>query len=175
TIRSFKLARVSRRLDAAPEIEDKSRLDAAWLARLDEGTLAPAGGEPADTPAPGAAQPAQPAQPAPSDDAPLPLLGALAGRTALDAAGQPAGTIVDVVVAVPKARLAYVVVLLRGEPDGADSLHAVPLAALGSTDDDESVRLKLSLPELRDAPRIDALARLPIDPLQTEEPQATPR
>jgi sporulation protein YlmC with PRC-barrel domain len=70
TIKSFKLTREGRRLDAAPAVEDKSKLDEAWLAKLDAGTPQVRGqtGRSLPPPEPEPAPP-KPAEPA-SDAAP---------------------------------------------------------------------------------------------------------
>ena len=193
TIRSFKLARVSRRIEAAPEVGDASRLGAEWLATLDAGTpgvehdAAPAVADtdPATSGEPGSGKPgsgkpgsgeaasgearsgeassgeARPPQP---DAAPLPRLGALLGRAALDPAGQPIGTVVDVVIDVPAARVAYLVVRRPKGTDAPDVFRAMPLQSLARSGDEESVRLTIGARELAASPPIHGLTSLPVDP-----------
>jgi sporulation protein YlmC with PRC-barrel domain len=175
TIRSFKLARVSRHLEAAPAVEDKSHLDDAWLARLDAGTPGPPAGSEHDaaeephTPESDAA-PADAPPPAPR---PLALLSVRLGRPALDPAGEPIGTVVDVVVAVPKARIAYLVVSQKpAGPDGPEAFHAVPFEALASGGGDDGVRLTIGSAELQSSPGLASLAHLPVDPLAAATPAA---
>jgi len=96
TIKSFKLTREGRRLDAAPAVEDKSKLDEAWLAKLDAGTpqvrgqtgrsLPPPEPEPATShePAKPTLPPSEPA--GPTKDA----TGAADAAAADDAAATPA-------------------------------------------------------------------------------------
>jgi hypothetical protein len=174
TITSFKLARESRRLDAAPEVEDESKLGSAWLAKLDAGTpdahaAAPESGDAPAAPsvaAPSEAAPSEsaPSDAAPSDAAPLPLMRGLLGRTVLDPADEPIGTIVDVVVDVPNARIAYLMVLLRQTAEGPDELRAVPFEALGSDGGEKGVPLTINARALAASPPIREQGRLPVAP-----------
>jgi hypothetical protein len=193
TIRSFKLARVSRRLDAAPEVEDVSNLGSAWLAELDAGTPdAAAADAPAAAPdsrdadAPAASPDSRDAPAAPSDArdtdapavptdaAPLPLMGELLGRTALGPADEPIGTIVDVVVDVPNARIAYLMVLPRQGGKRPGEFRAVPFEALGPDGDAEGVPLTISARALASSPRIREQGRLPVDPFGPPAVGSTP-
>jgi hypothetical protein len=238
TIRSFKLTRTARRLDAAPVVEDVSllgdawlALDDAWLAKLDSGVLdeshAPAAGDarpatpeageagpgtpeagdarpatpeagdarpatpeageagpgtpeagdarPATpeagdarpaTPQAGEARPATPeageAPPATPEAVPMPRLGALTGQPALDPEGRPIGTIADVVLDVPKARVAYLMVLLRPAAESAEPFRAVPFEALGPRDEN-GVRLTIDARALAKSPAFRE-QDLPLDP-----------
>ena len=175
TIKNFKLAPLSRRLDAAPEIEDKATLNEAWLTRLDEGAAGPRirsgdeaeageeGAEGGDAPQATAVEP---------DPNTLPLLSSLFGKPALDPSGEPIGTLVDVIVGMHKASIAYLVVAQPDLADGPDSLHAVPYATLVQVHAGEGVRLSIGGPELAAAPRIEGLGKLPVDPLATAEDDA---
>lgn len=208
TISSFKLSRESRSLVAAPTIEDKAKLDAAWVTRLEGGN--PVAAQSADKTdkaeksensdaADASSAPDAAAQGAPSSSEtgaadgsrgsqPLPMLTAVLGRVALDRSGQPLGTIVDVIVAVSKGQVAYLVVragtdpAAPGDAGGADAMHGAPEAlyavaatALAPGNTDAGVRLVLDSQDLLLSPRLQGLTRLPVDPLAKSEPAATPR
>ena len=163
TIKNFKLTPLSRRLDAAPPVEDKAALTETWLTRLDEGpartTVTPEAGGDAAEPAPAAAE-----------EPKLPVLSQLFGKPVLDPAGLPIGTLVDVVVGMHKARVAYLVIAQGETPEGPDTLHAVPYDTIVQVNPDDGVQLSIGGPELAAAPRIEELARLPVDPLAAAEP-----
>jgi len=174
TIKNFKLSPLSRRLDAAPKIEDKTALNEEWLTELDEGAAGSrvrSGDEAEEGEAGEDTAEATAVEPDPNT---LTLLSSLFGKTAFDPSGEPIGTIVDVIVGMHKARIAYLVVAQPDTADGPDSLHALPYETLVQVNADDGVRLSIGGPELAAAPRIDGLAKLPVDPLAAAEGDAAP-
>jgi hypothetical protein len=214
TIRSFRLAPVSRRLESAPPVEDKARLDAAWWARLDGGTMS----APEDDggPPPGAEGPSGQTGEAASGDAAAgddaahdgdvaagggaaggdaaagdatgdaaggaahPPLSTLAGRIALDPAGQPLGTFVDAVVGIPGSRVAYLLVReaasvgTEGAAGAGGALRAVAFDALLPAGADGGLALSIDATALRASPRVTDASRLPVAPPLAPAPGSAP-
>lgn len=166
-IRSFRMAPTSRRLGSAPEIEDKARLDAEWWKRLDaHGAAKPAVSEPTDS---GAVPPAESGAPAPHL-----VLKQLLGCAAVDAADRALGTIRDVVVHVPDARVAYVLVTPASADETAVT-RAVPFDALkGSRGEGGSIVIALDADALDRSPPVADLDRLPLAPFSGVQGQSAP-
>jgi sporulation protein YlmC with PRC-barrel domain len=165
TIRSFRMAPTSRRLGAAPEIEDKARLDAEWWRRLDAyGVVKRSASD---------ASGAQEAPPRPDDGAAVAtdaiathlVLKQLLGRDAVDDADRSIGTIKDIVVHMPDARVAYVLVT-PAIADETAVTRAVPFEAVrGPRGQDGPVLVALDAAALERSPPVADLDRLPVAPL----------
>jgi sporulation protein YlmC with PRC-barrel domain len=169
TIKSFKLAPSSRRLGSAPEIEDKARLDAEWWKRLDaHGAVKTNVSEPAIADAAPTAESS--AQSTVASDEPVPhlVLKQLLGCAAVDDADRIIGTIRDIVVHVPDARVAYVLVTPASADDTAVA-RAVPFDVLKSPRGEGGpILISLDAGALDRSPPVADLDRLPVAPFAVQ-------
>ena len=180
TIRSFRMAPASRRLGSAPEIEDKARLDAEWWKRLDaHGSSKPVAPEPAmSDDATGKSTPPTEsgAQTASASDARAShlVLKQLLGCAAVDDAERALGTIKDVVVHVPDARIAYVLVT-PATADATAATRAVPFDDLkGPREPGGPMVFSLDAGALDRSPPVADLDRLPVAPFTGMHGPSTP-